>query len=54
MGTVNTLVVVCPRPPGAEQNSMLIGMNTNLVRRLLVSVIREDGFTPSCTRLANG
>lgn len=40
----NTLAVVCPRPPGAEQNSMLIETNTDLVRRLLVPLIGKDGL----------
>lgn len=52
----DTLAVVSPRPPGAENNSILIGTNTDLVRRLPSSVLGEDGsipssrFTPSCSR----
>lgn len=33
--TFYTLAVVCSRPPRAGQNSLLIGTNTDLVRRLL-------------------
>lgn len=43
----NTLAVVCPRPPRAEQNSILIRINTDLVRRLLSSVLGEDGSIPN-------
>lgn len=39
----DTLTVVCPRPPGAGWNSILIGTNTDLVKRLLLSVLGEDG-----------
>lgn len=35
----DTLAVVCPRPPGAGEKSILIGTNTDLVRRLLLSCI---------------
>lgn len=31
----DTLAVLCPWPPGAGRNSLLIGTNTNLLRRLL-------------------
>lgn len=41
----DTLTVVCPRPPGAGRNSILVGTNTDLVRRLLSSVLDEDGST---------
>lgn len=46
METFDTLAIVCPRPPGAEQNSLLIGTNMDLVRRLLATVVGEDGSMP--------
>lgn len=44
--TFDTLVVVCPRPPGAKQNSILIVTNTDLVRRLLVPLIGKEDSVP--------
>lgn len=45
--TFDTLVVVCPRPPGAGRNSILVGTNTDLVRRLLFAVLDTKGVTPT-------
>lgn len=54
----DTLAGVCHRPLGAEQNSILIGTNIDLVRRLLSSVIGQDGsvtngITLNCFRHVN-
>lgn len=43
----DALAVVCPRPPRAGQNSILVGTNTDLVRRLLCSVLTEEGSVKS-------
>lgn len=39
--TFNTLAVLCPRPPGANRSSLIIGKNTDLVRRLLTPLVQE-------------
>ena len=38
--TFDTLAVVCPRPPGANKSSLIIGTNTDLVRRLLTQLVQ--------------
>ncbi|XP_040195295.1 uncharacterized protein LOC120928256 [Rana temporaria] len=38
----DALAVVCPRPPGADKSSIIIGTNTNLVRRLLTPLMQKQ------------
>lgn len=38
----DTLAVVCPRPPGASKMSLIIGTNTDLVRRLLTPLVETS------------
>ncbi|CAI9613085.1 unnamed protein product, partial [Staurois parvus] len=40
--TFDTLAVVCPRPVGVSTGSLIIGTNTDLVRRLLTPVVLES------------
>lgn len=40
--TFDTLAVVCPRPPGAHGSSLIIGTNTDLVRRLLTPLVQKE------------
>ena len=42
-GVAETLAIVCPRPPGADKNSLIIGTNTDLVRRLLAPLVLQKG-----------
>ena len=44
--TFDTLAVVCPRPPGADRSSLIIGTNTDLVRRLLTPLAQVQS-TPA-------
>lgn len=43
--TFETLVVVCPCPPGVKKNSLLLGMNMDLVRRLLTPLAARSDMT---------
>ncbi|XP_073455926.1 LOW QUALITY PROTEIN: uncharacterized protein [Aquarana catesbeiana] len=40
--TFDTLAVVCPRPPGTHRSSLIIGTNTDLVRRLLTPLVQKE------------
>uniref|UniRef100_A0A8C5LMT5 ribonuclease H n=1 Tax=Leptobrachium leishanense TaxID=445787 RepID=A0A8C5LMT5_9ANUR len=44
-GGYDALAIVCPRPPGANRSSMIVGTNTDLVRRLLTPIVLEEGPT---------
>ncbi|XP_077327937.1 NACHT, LRR and PYD domains-containing protein 10-like [Lithobates pipiens] len=45
--TFDALAVVCPRPPGADRSSLIIGTNTDLVRRLLVPLVQQEKTLPT-------
>lgn len=45
--TFDALAIVCPRPPGADKNSLIIGTNTDLVRRLLAPLVLQKGTLPT-------
>uniref|UniRef100_A0A8C5WE77 ribonuclease H n=1 Tax=Leptobrachium leishanense TaxID=445787 RepID=A0A8C5WE77_9ANUR len=44
-GGCDALAIVCPRPSGANRSSMIVGTNTDLVRRLLTPMVLEEGST---------
>ena len=41
------MAIVCPCPPGADKNSLIIGTNTDLVRRLLAPLVLQKGTLPT-------
>ena len=44
-GVCDALAIVCPRPPGANRSSMIVGTNTDLVRRLITPLVTEESST---------